>query len=186
MKRRLQRKIDAYRDGALSERMRGRIERRISSDAEAQRRVRETEGLGQAIRDAWTEGPRSPLPEYVIARLRPELDRVDADLLGSSLLYRLRQLLRPVPASALAGAAAAGLFFALQPPPEVIPSAQAEWVVDDPEPIAQATAPETPVYDIAQGDSPIMIFEGRDGSTVIWILDEPDQLSLAPDLDGWA
>ena len=31
-----------------------------------------------------------------------------------------------------------------------------------------------------------MILQGEDGSTVIWVLDEPEPLSAAPNADGWA
>jgi len=44
----------------------------------------------------------------------------------------------------------------------------------------------SPFYDLAQGDKPLLILEGTDGSTVIWVLDDPDQLSFASDADGWA
>jgi hypothetical protein len=41
------------------------------------------------------------------------------------------------------------------------------------------------IYDLAQ-DAPLMIFEGEDGSTVIWILDAPEDQSLAPlSLSAW-
>ncbi len=32
----------------------------------------------------------------------------------------------------------------------------------------------------------VVILEAEDGSTVIWVLDDPDQLSFSSDTDGWA
>jgi anti-sigma factor RsiW len=43
------------------------------------------------------------------------------------------------------------------------------------------------IDDIAQGDTPLMLFEAPDGSTIIWVLGEDDGVSLlgAPHQDGW-
>jgi hypothetical protein len=64
---------------------------------------------------------------------------------------------------------------------------------------ASATAPtrapvaplalESPsaIYDLAQEDSPLMVFEAADGSTVIWMLEGDDNVSHDPSTrDGWA
>ncbi len=195
MRRRLERRLDAYRDDAVSAGERGRLERRIAADPRAARRVREIELLGRAVRGAWTEGPNPPSPEYLIASLRPELRRIDADLAPEGglglLLGRLREGLlgfRPVPAAAL-GACAALLIFiafpALFAPPEGVPLRETRlrnFALPEPEPAALL-----PIYDLAQEERPLMILEGEDGSTVIWILEDPEQLSSAPLVaDGWA
>ncbi len=195
MRRSLERRLDAYRDGAVSAGERGRLERRIAADPLAAGRVREIELLGRAVRGAWTEGPNPPSAEYLIASLRPELRRFDAELAREGglalLLGRLRDGLlgfRPVPAAALGACAALLIFFAFPAqfaPPEGVTLRETQlrdFALPEPEP-----AVVMPIYDLAQGESALMILAGEDGSTVIWILEDPEQLSSAPLVaDRWA
>ncbi len=188
MKRRLEQKIDAYRDGALSERGRDAFERRLAGAPDIQAHLRRSEALGRAVREVWGEGPPAPRVDLVIQALRPEMARVDAENaqgapLVASLrdwLGRARDLLGPVPLAA-AGAAAA-LALALAGP--------GLWQNSDPASgtgravsVAGIGAPSfsspSGIYDLSQ-DAPLMIFQGEAGETVIWILEAPDSQSLAP------
>ena len=183
MNRRIERKLDAYRDGALYGRARAVVERRIANDSEAERRVRNTDRLGQAIRSAWSDGPQAPRVDYLIGALRPELVGVDAEIERARLWPRLARgfqaAVRPGSAAALVGACALALFTLLPVEvPQTIATRVADFRVDEP-------SSQTQIYDLAQGESPLMIFQGQDGSAVIWILDEPDQLSQLSG-DGWA
>ena len=185
MKRRLEQKIDAYRDGALSERARDAFERRLAGAPDIQAHLRRSEALGRAVREVWAEGPPAPRVDLVIQALRPEMARVDAENaqgapLVASLrdwLGRARDRLGPVPLAA-AGAAAA-LALALASP--------GLWQNSDPASrsvsVAGIGAPSfsspSAIYDLSQ-DAPLMIFQGDAGETVIWILEAPDAQSLAP------
>ena len=198
MRRRVEQRLAAYRDGEGSRRERRRAECRIEYDSEARRHVDRTEQLGRAVRDAWVEGPPPPAPEYLIAALRPELARVDEALVRdwpARALGWARWTFRPAPAFALVGGLALLLLF-VQTPQD---GADAPGLPADSAPTLAAlpssgallanTAIEpledTTIYDLAVGDSSLMILQGADGSTLIWILEEPDRLSLAA-LDGWA
>jgi anti-sigma factor RsiW len=187
MKRRTEKLLDAYRDGALAPRKRERVEQWMRGEAGARERIEQIDGIGRAIRVAWTDAPPAPAPEYLIAALRPELARIDDELAGDGMLRRLSgwlsELFRPLPAAALVGACALALFALLpidaaQPN---IPGLAQKFQIR-----AGRSVTASPFYDLAQGDRPLLIFEGADGATVIWVLDDPDQLSFASDSDGWA
>ena len=176
MNRRTSKRIAAYRDGALSDSERSAVEAQLQSDPEAARELKQTEALGAAVRDAWSDGPASPSPEYLIASLRPELDRVDRQLEASrpwsQLWDSMREAVQAVPGFALAGACAlAVLYFIPSAPgnPDRISAASTmnEFAVE---------TPVFPVYDLA-GEHPILLLEGQDGSPVIWILENPDEIS---------
>ena len=193
MRRARERRLDAYRDGELSPGARHSVERSLARDPEAARRVDDTERLGRAIRAAWSEGPPVPSPDYLIAALRPELRRIDRELAEvgalSRLLGRLRQGLQPAPAGAFAAACALALFLFLALP-SLLPS---DLAAPTPSIVAQAPTGSVagseafaPIYDLAQSDQPLMILQGADGSTVIWVLNDPEPLSALPGADGWA
>lgn len=191
MKRARERRLDAFRDGELAPRARERVQRSLTRDPDAVRRVDDTERLGRAVRSAWSEGPPVPSADYLIAVLRPELRRIDRELeeeVGafSRLLGRLRLAVQPGPTGALAAACALALFLAL---PTLFPDGPAVKIAAF-EPAWGVAASESeefaPIYDLAQSDRSLMILQGEDGSTVIWVLDEPEPLSAAPNADGWA
>lgn len=188
MRRGLERRLDAYRDGALTTAERARLARRLAAEPASADRVRTTEQLGQAVRLSWNEGPPAPSPEYLIAALRPELRRVDADLgragrligLAERVVEELRALL---PSRALGAAALAGLllFFTspslIEPPHRALPAST----------LTNFTVPETAtIYDLAQDELPLMILQNEDGAAVIWILKNPEPLFELPDVDRWA
>jgi anti-sigma factor RsiW len=192
VKRRLEKKLWAYRDGDLSERARARVEQRVDRDPEVASALRDAGVLGDAIRGAWNEGPCAPAPEYLIAALRPELTLIDEELRAPGPLGRavhaLRSALSPMPAAVLAGACGLALLIAVPslfvpPGSGSVPNTVARYRVLPV--IVGESSSETPIYDLAQGESPLMILEGEDGSTLIWILDEPDQVSGVSG-KGWA
>jgi len=70
--------------------------------------------LGRLVREAWTEGPQAPSPEFLFAAIRPALAEIDRERRGrpswsravDAFLGRLSAVLRPSPAFAAAAAAA--------------------------------------------------------------------------------
>jgi hypothetical protein len=183
-RRRLEKQIAAYRDGALAGRAAETVRRQLDSDPEARLELSRTEALGRLTRDAWREGPPAPSPELLIARLRPRLARIDAEL-EAARPARWRSWFAPVPLAALGAVAAALVITVLLPElgsrsiepalPQVVARAEsAPATVAAPAPVtANEPADEIPVYDLAQGNSPLMLFEDG-GTTFIWLL-EPDE-----------
>ena len=188
MRRSLEQRLDAYRDGALSEAECERLAKRLAADSESADRVRSTELLGQAVRLSWTEGPPAPAPEYLIAALRPELRRIDSELgragrlagLAERLAHELRALL---PSPTFAAAALAGLLMLFTAPSLLEPphgSLRASSLTN-------FSIPEVAtIYDLAQGEQPLMILQDEDGAAVIWILETPEPLFQQPSADQWA
>ncbi len=197
MKRYHEKKIEAYLDGATSVRERQRLERRVREDDAARRHLEMTQVLGRGIQKAWSEGPLAPSPEYLIAALRPEMDRIDAERAGSprweGTAQRLAALLRPVPIAAIAGAAALVLIvvtsLGLPQGDEGLDLGKTARVQEpaSSQPVALPAVFDSPttIYDLAQGDWPLMIFEADDGATVLWMLEE-EGLSRLAAAAGWA
>ncbi len=213
MRRRVERRIEGYGDGALSQRERARVERRDLQDAEGERHLRQTGAIGELIREAWNEGPPSPSPEYVIAALRPAMAAVDAERAAAPLreraLEHLASFVRPRNV-ALVGAVAAAVFLLLpssaprgpQPAPGELTArtvAPAAPLAPEVEPVAFAQLPAIfedgvalnvgvpqAIYDLAQGETPLMLFEADDGATVIWLLDDVGLSGALPGVGGWA
>jgi anti-sigma factor RsiW len=79
VKRGRERKLEAYRDGALGESDRRRVERDLAQDLDAARYVKRSAALGSLIRDAWSEGPAAPSAERLLASIAPEMRRIDAE-----------------------------------------------------------------------------------------------------------
>jgi hypothetical protein len=198
-RRRLEKQIAAYRDGALAGRAAEAVRRELDSDPEARLELARADALGRLTREAWREGPPAPSPELLIAMLRPRLARIDAEL-EAERPARWRSWFAPAPLAALGAVAAALVITVLLPEPQpgstdaALPRvvARAENALPPaaaPLPVA-ATEPadEIPVYDLAQGNSPLMLFEDG-GTTFIWLL-EPDQAaddlsSLPGTREGW-
>ena len=173
---RLDRQLEAYRDGALSRREAEKLEARLEDDPDAAFRLRRSEVLGRAIRDSWTDGPQAPSAEMLIAALRPRLTQVDRELEAEPAWWRLlasaRDSVQAVPGFALAAACALAMLYFVPAGtvPNLADSTTAASVTE-----MQVENPVYPIYDLA-GERPLMILEGEDGSTVIWILDQPDEL----------
>ena len=173
---RLDRKLEAYRDGALSPRERRKLEARLEDDPEAAFSLRRGEALGQAIRTSWTEGPQAPTPEMLIASLRPKLAVVDRELEARPKWLRFfdstRGSVQAVPGFSLAAACALAMLYFMPSgaDPHLADGTAAASVTE-----MKVENPAYPIYDLA-GEHPLMILEGEDGSTVSWILDQPEQL----------
>ena len=192
------RRPDAYYDGVMSAKSRRRFERELERSPGLAAEVERREELGRLLREAWTDGPASPSPEYLIAAVRPELARVDRERGAEPVWLRawqgLRHFVPPVPASALAGAALVLLVVLARPDPPAVP------LPIDAAPIAGVSSPirafeaggplaepaenpafafgmPTAVYDVAQGESPLMLFEAADGTVVFWLIDEDQEVS---------
>ena len=191
MKRRLERQLTAYRDGELPPRARRRVEQWLASDPEAARQLRGLESLQAMVRDAWTEGPPSPAPQFVVNALRPELARIDAERRAAGgfwqrLSRRLEPVLRPAPVTALAATAVAALFLVIVTPPTLDGGTVA--------PVPMQTALAAPIlatpsaiYDLEQEEASLLVYEIEDGVTVIWLLEDEQKLTRrASDADGWA
>jgi len=197
-RRRLEKQIAAYRDGALAGPEAEAMRRQLASDPEARLELARHEALGRLTREAWREGPPAPSPDLLIAALRPAMSRVDAEL-AESRSARWRGWFAPVPIAALGAVAAAALAVAvLRPDGASGPSAPAvpQVMALAAEPSSPSTslpaaltsepADEIPVYDLAQGDSPLMVFE-NDGTTFIWLIEPEkpsDDLSALPTRAG--
>jgi anti-sigma factor RsiW len=182
-RRRLEKQIGAYRDGDLSDRQAEALRRQLEIDPEARLELERHQVLGRLTREAWREGPPAPSPELLIAALRPGMARIDREL-ERTRPARWRGWLTPAPLFAI-GAAAALLALAVLQPEDLEPAAErgsalvagagAPAAAEKPG-SAQATTSEReiPVYDLAQGDSPLMLFEDE-GTTFIWLI-EPERL----------
>lgn len=175
MTRRREIQLDAYRDGALSDEERTRVEREMETDATCAERIRQTDLLGRAVRESWVEGPPAPVPEHMIQAIRPALREIDAEIEARSSLSRLStrlgDWLRPAPVAALAAAALVVLVLTRIQPAPVSPVVATASLIPLTTELAWADSPEA-VYDLEQEGAPLMVFEGVDGSTIFWILDD--------------
>ena len=220
MRRGRERKLEAYRDGALAESERRRIERDLERDLEASRYVERSAALGTLVREAWSEGPSAPSADRLLAAIAPEMRRIDAERAPSSaagggldgLGRWLRDGLDAVSGKWLVAAGAVAAVFAaflttpatMDPRTDAVLPAVVERLVAAPQasaPVRLAaeldTGPEfvgelgwpSAVYDLAQGDVPLMVSE-KDGAIVI-LLGEPepvpsDDVSSAHGVEGLA
>jgi hypothetical protein len=66
-------RLSAYIDGALPDARREKLERELESDAALQKQLRRSKALSSLVREAWTEGPAAPTPEFLMAAIRPDL-----------------------------------------------------------------------------------------------------------------
>lgn len=217
MRRRAERRIEAYHDGGLSRSGRERVERLLRRDLAGGRHLQKTAALGEMIREAWTEGPSAPTPEHLIAALRPAMARVDAERAAATLAERILEQLvswaRPAATAAVAGAAVVALFLLLPSTPQragsstgaglattsltpspasLIPSPGLETVAFTQQMpavfkdgVALNVGVPKAIYDLAQGETPLMLFEADDGATVIWLLAEATRPGDLPAGGGW-
>ena len=187
MRERWRRQLEAYRDGALPIGRRERLERLLRSDPESAQALEEIESLGTAVRAAWTEGPPAPTPEYLIQALRPALARADAELVRPSRLRRALtdalDFVRPTPIGALVASAAAVLLFILSYPQPLWDGGSIDVPIE-----TQLNVPRA-IYDLGSVQVPILVFEGEDGSTFIWLVEDDAEEGLTrhwTESDGWA
>jgi len=161
-----------------------RIDRTPDEDSHDALQRREN-ALGSLIRESWTEGPESPSPEMLIALLRPKLAEVDRERNARPGWMRIfdsaRESFQAVPGFALAAACALAMlyFMPVDSVPNLADGTAAASVTE-----MQVENPVYPIYDLA-GEKPLMILEGEDGSTVIWILDQPEPLDELSRFGFW-
>lgn len=123
----LEKRVSAYVDGALRGPKRERLERELDGNASLADQVARSRALGRLVREAWTEGPLAPSPEFLIAAIRPALAEIDRERNAQpawqrrleSLMAQLTAVLRPSPALAFAAAAAFVAALTLMPRFEV-------------------------------------------------------------------
>ncbi len=142
--------------------------------------VRRSEALGRVIRDSWTAGPSAPDAEALIARLRPDLARVDREMAERSPAARLRERVRSLtpatrPVALTASLAAAALALMLVLPP-LTPTGTGPG-------LASARA-STQVRSVRSPQSVrVFVLEGGDGCAIIWVVQDevdPDRSSSDP------
>ncbi len=212
MRRGRERKLEAYRDGALGEAERSRIERSLEEDLEAAHYVERSAALGALVREAWSEGPSAPSADRLLAAIAPEMRRIDTDRAPRSsagrafedLVDRVRDGIDALSGRWLAAAgAAAAVFAAFLVVPQrmdpgssaLVPAAIERFVAPQPRvPVRLAADADTgpqfvgelgwpsAVYDLAQEDVPLMISE-KDGGIVI-LLGEPEP-QPGEDISRW-
>ena len=107
----LDKRLSAYLDGALADSKRERLERELERDPALQKQLKRSQALGSLVREAWTEGPAAPPPDFLIAALRPQLAAIARERRarppGSASLeqarVRLASWFGPVPLADLGG-----------------------------------------------------------------------------------
>jgi anti-sigma factor RsiW len=185
-RRRLERQLDALRDGLLDEREAREVEHLLESSSDAGHFLRRTSALRSAVRDAWQDGPAAPPAEQILSALRPELDRVDAEVDAPSRLRRwlatVREAPRLAPSLATAGAALVlALAILVAPPPTGTESPSPEGGQDAP-----LSASESTVYDLVAESGSVMLYEADD-VTILWVSDDEDEVSRhGTPRAGWA
>lgn len=200
IRRTLEKQVGAYRDGELSESRADTVRRRLEGDPQARAELARYESIGRLTREAWRDGPPAPPFDLLIAVLRPGMARIDAEL-EAQQSARGRGWFAPLPVFAMGAAAALLIAVMLRSgnSPDPLAGAGASEIAARAESsgplavqpvadVAESEPEELPVYDLAQGDSPLVVFEDN-GTTFIWLLDEPkrgDDLSgLRVASGGW-
>jgi hypothetical protein len=151
----------------------------------------ENEPLTRLVREAWSDGPPAPSVDRLLAALRPGVARIDRELeeLGEARpawLSVLRGLFAPAAVGGLAGAAAVAVLalVMLQGESGVAPTigatAQGPLTTAAVLPAADDASPITDLH----SSQPLLVFEGDDGATVIWVVEGNDDSSMNVTLAG--
>lgn len=200
-------RLSAYADGALPDGQRERLERELERDDALREALRRTQSLGRLVRESWTEGPPAPPVEFLLASVRPHIAAIDRERRAQPAWQRALERLRielgrwlgPAPIAASAAAAFLLALVVLPNSTEPIPAMQGNGSTASaphnthsplpPLPLPGARTPYAPaaatVYDMAPGERPAMIFEEKDGSTVLWLLDDDGTSWLQGLRDRW-
>ncbi len=217
----LDKRLSAYLDGALAEVRRERFERELERDASLQKQLRRSRALSGLVREAWTEGPVAPSPEFLIASIRPHIAAISRERRArpawqQSLEHARMRLAGWFSPATLATSAVAAFLLAVAILPRqeaAVPGLAASLPVSPPPtsahfgsvqsssspvwpsqrqifgtPFAPAsTAPDRSagVYDVESGESPAMLFQNEDGSTVLWLLEDDDLSQMLERMDRW-
>lgn len=137
--------------------------------------------LARLVREAWSEGPAAPSVDRLLADLRHGLARIDRELeaVPARPGWRavLQSLFAPAAVGGLAGAAAVAVLalVMLSGEPGIAPtqaSAPSRIAAVRPASVDDAS----PISDL-HSSSALLVFEGDDGSTVIWVVEGNDDES---------
>jgi anti-sigma factor RsiW len=199
----LEKTVSAYVDGALRGAKRERFERELESDSRLAGQIERSRALGKLVREAWTEGPTAPSPDFVLATIRPALAAIDRERSArpawqrslDSALAQLLGVLRPSPALAAAAAVAFVAALGVMSRLEVGTAVQTNFAgATNASEVAQTSDSQAPaplplispsqpadftadgpgsVYDVWPG-RPAMMFHSGDGSMMLWLIDEGD------------
>ena len=208
----LEKRVSAYVDGALRGSKRERLERELDNDSRLADQVTRSRALGRLVREAWTEGPVAPAPEFLLAAIRPALAEIDRERNAQptwqraldSFLAQVTAALRPSPALATAAACAFvaaltlipryeatnGLLSTHLPIPEP-PQVAADSGPNQSSPLfpsmpADFTAEGTSgVYDLSPVRRPAVLFHSQDGSSTLWLIDDGDLSFRLGSAEGW-
>jgi hypothetical protein len=183
--RRLVRRVEAFRDGALSPKQASRVRDRLERDSDAADVLRRTEALGRVIHETWTDAPPAPDTESLLARLRPGLGRVDRQLEERSFPTRLGERLwagvpslRPMAVPAGIAAAVVGLLLLLPP---LFPNIGGPGIAQASTEVRSLRSPQSVT---------VFVLEGGEGCAIIWVVEreaaDPDLSSNDPWWGGWS
>jgi hypothetical protein len=141
----------------------------------------ENDALARLVREAWTDGPATPAVDTLLRTLRPALGRVDAEVEAQGLGARWRELLRgllaPAAIGGLAGAATVAVLALALLRFDSATSPTAETGPITTVRVVTASADDSsPISDL-QSEAPLLVFEAEDGATVIWVVEDNDDLS---------
>jgi anti-sigma factor RsiW len=200
----LEKRVSAYVDGALRGAKRDEFEREADCDARLAAQVRRSRALSRLVREAWTDGPLAPAPDFLIATIRPALAEIDRERSArpawqrsfDSALSRLGAVLRPSPVLAAAAAFAFFAALAIMPRLQVGTGAQINLTAPaQPKVSETAQASESPVASptplspselvgfTSDGPGsvydvwpgrPAVLIQSGDGSTTLWVIDDGD------------
>jgi anti-sigma factor RsiW len=200
----LEKRVSAYVDGALRGAKREEFEREVDGDARMAAQIRRSRALSRLVREAWTDGPLAPSPDFLLATIRPALAEIDRERSArpawqrnfDSALSRLSAVLRPSPVLAAAAAFAFVAALAIMPRLQVGTAMQTNLVAPAPtnaSETAQASgssvASPTPLspselvgFTVDGPGSvydvwpgrPAVLIQSGDGSTTLWVIDDGD------------
>lgn len=198
-------RISAYADGALRGPKRAELEQELERDPKLAAQLDRSRALGRLVREAWSEGPAAPSPDFLLASIRPALAQIDRERRAQPswqrtleiTLARIGAALRPSPALATAAVAAFVLALAIlphDPLPDGLSGSVANLsahsesasltreMVHMP-PAADAFSLSVPADYSAELDNvydvspgrPAVLFQSGDGSTTLWLIEDGDQ-----------
>ncbi len=151
-------RLGAYLDGELTPREMRRVERSLEASAEVRAELEGLRGLRLLVREAVNEAPVAEADLWPQIELRlPAIDAQRAERAQGTRGGFLAGLLRPLVAAAAAAVLVVGLFFGF-------------------------AGEEPAAYNVVQwldAQAPVMVLQGEDGTTIIWML-EP----TADDISG--
>ena len=198
------RRVSAYADGALRGPKRAQLEEELERDPLLAAQLDRSRALGRLVREAWSEGPAAPSPDFILASIRPALAQIDRERRAQPswqrtlelALARIAAALRPSPALATAAVAAFVLALAILPH-DPLPGGLGANVFEASQhaqsasltrelvhmpPAPDAFSLSVPADYSADLDNvydlspgrPAVLFQSGDGSTTLWLIEDGD------------